>query len=621
MSTIWSGPSRRPSATWPGSRLTGCSRLRSLLFTIPILLFPVGVPAQDTPHRLAPDPALEYNVSPYVAKHSGEPIFWRSLEPESFELARTLGRPVLISSGYLSCYWCHRMAKDSFADPDLAEYVNTHFVPVVMDREVHVEEDRSLQDFMQETRGISGWPATVILTPEGYPVFGYAYTDPTSMRTSLAEFIEAWSRSPSVLSDSARADSERRRNDRSSRDMPVEGLRTLDLLLGFLEQTNAASDPEFGGFGSAAKFPFVPQMAALVELSALNPDPGVMTFIAATLDAMLDSAIVDPIEGGVFRYSETRSWDTPHFEQMLYSQALVGRLFLRASAVLASDRYRDAGFRVLDHMARSFRLENGWYASSLSSVSEDGIDGGYYLWTPEELREVLGPDWKEKVDDRLPGRAAILAAPASGANGVRSALLERRTSRERIRDDKPVLGWNGLVLSAMAYGAALDSRFVRYAEELARQAMLETRDLAAPVVAGDGGKEMSTLESYVQVAGGLIDWWQLSGDRDVLERVRDLLAESLSRFRENGRWMEARALLPEAGMARIAIADRQISSPSGEWYRLAAMLLAVDPGMADPLRRTVEEMEAVQSRLMREEAFYHATFILARLMRSMAERS
>jgi len=623
MPTIWSGPSIPPFVICRTSRNTDSGIWRKGLGTALVFLF-LGLStahADDSGLPLVRDITVLNSISPYVAKHSDDLIFWHSLAPHSLKLARNLNRPLLVSSGYLSCYWCHRMAEDTFSNPELAEFINRHFVPVIMDREVHVEEDRSLQSFMQETRGISGWPAAVIMTPHGYPVFGYTYTDPDSLMTSLQEFVANWERSASGISDSAYADSQERRQNQLSGDRPVAGLSALDLLQRFLMQANAATDMTFGGFGMSTKFPFVPQMNMLAELSALNPDPEVMSFIEITLSTMLDSAIIDAIEGGVFRYSETRAWNKPHFEQMLYSQALMSKLLLRASAVLRNDRYRVAGLRMLDHMVKNFRLDSGWYASSLSAVSSDGVDGGYYLWSHRQLEEIFGSDWMERIEDRLPDEGYVLPAPLDNATDMQLTILRHRSARPQERDEKPVLSWNGLVLSAMAYGAALDDRFIGHARTLAKLLIRETQRDNLSVIANDEAAQLSTLETYVQVASGLLDWWQLTDDPEVLERVLELLNESVVKFREQEYWMEAEALLPEAGRGTIAVPDRQIPSASGQWYRLAMLMRSVDPELTGPLVETMEEMEEIQSSMMHEEAFYHATYILARLLKDLSGQS
>lgn len=623
MSTIWSGQSIQLFAACRVSHNTdsgiqGNNRVTALIFLF-LGLSPVW--ADDSGFRLVRDITVLNNVSPYVAKHSDDLILWHSLAPHSLKLARNLNRPLLVASGYLSCYWCHRMAEDTFSNPELAEFINRHFVPVIMDREVHVEEDRSLQSFMLETRGISGWPAAVIMTPHGYPVYGYTYTDPDSLMTSLQDFAANWERSASGISDSAYADSQQRRQHQLSGERPVKGLSSLDLLQRFLRQANAATDMTFGGFGMSTKFPFVPQMNMLVELSALNPDPELMAFIEITLSTMLDSAIIDAIEGGMFRYSETRTWNKPHFEQMLYNQALMSKLLLRASAVLGNDRYRVAGLEMLDHMVKNFKLDSGWYASSLSAVSAEGVDGGYYLWSYGQLEAVFGSDWRQRIEDRMPDDNYVLPAPLENATDVQMAILRHRSARPQERDEKPVLGWNGLALSAMAYGAALDDRFAGDARTLARLLIRETQRDSLPMIANDEEGQLSTLDTYVQVASGLLDWWQLTDDSEVFKRVLELLNESVVKFREQEYWIEAEALLPEAGMGTIAVPDRQLPSASGQWYRLAMLLRSVDPGLTGPLADTMQEMEEVQSSMMHEEAFYHPTYILARLLKDLSGQS
>ncbi len=623
MSTIWSGQSIQLSKTCKANP-NADSRFGWVQLIATLILFCLGfsvAQAKDVEPGLERDYTVRNNISPYVAKHSDDLILWQSLAPQALQLARNLNRPLLISSGYLSCYWCYRMAEDTFSNPKLADFINHRFIPIIMDREVHVEEDRSLQSFMQETRSVAGWPVAVILTPDGYPIFGYTYTDPDSMLKSLEEFIDHWERSALDISDSAYADSRKRRESRLSEDRPAAGLSSLDLLQRFLVQANAATDMTFGGFGLSAKFPFAPQMNMLIELSHLNPEPQIETFIEITLNTMLNSALIDPIEGGVFRYSETRAWDKPHFEQMLYNQALLSKLLLRASVVFQNDRYQQAGLNMLDHVVSNFKLSSGWYASSLSAVSSEGLDGGYYLWTSSELEEVLGSDWMELIEDRMPDEPHVLPSPLSNATDVQMRLRNYRNSRPQDRDDKPVLAWNGLVLSALAYGSALHDRFIDDAQTLAKLLLRETERENLPVIAEDEKEQLSTLETYVLVASGLLDWWQLTDDPEVFERVLELLNESVLKFRQQGNWVEAQALLPEAGMSVVAVPDRQIPSASGEWYRLAMLLSSVDLHMAGSLAQTMQEMETMQSTQMHAEAFYHATFILARLLKDMSSRS
>ena len=587
-------------------------------------LFCVGAVVLGTPlipaHGDDNDPteysALVNHPSPYLRAHADDPVSWRILTASTMELAGSSGMPIFISSGYQSCYWCYRLKQDTFVDRQLADLINQNFIPILIDRELWQEDDRLLQAFARETLDFSGWPLSVVMTPAGDPIFGYGYIDSRSLTLSLEKFIRAWRESSQKISRMARLDAKQLLQSELEQDeMWTEGsLRAL--LDAFIDQANASADMEYGGFGRIEKYPYVPQLIALLDLNSLNPDPQLSAFIRLTLDNLIGGGLIDKVEGGVFRYTEQRDWKMPHFEQMLGTQAMVSKLLLRAAQTFNNVDYQTAGIRILDNMVRRMESDGGWYVSSLSAYGSNGKDGGYYTWDPATLNHLLGGVWQDYAMDLLPHADAVLPAPSGNRSGDTLHRLQKdRKLRASQQDSKILIGLNGLALSALVAGASVRAEFVAPARALAQHLATLVASDPVPFAANKNSSKRGDLTTYVYTAAGLFDWWQLTAQDEILDLVADLLVRANENFYKEGAWITNRSILIGSNQGKIAIRDGQLPSPSAEWFRLASALAFTKSKYGQQFTGQLDRIAETWSKSMHSEAFFHGTIIASMVTR------
>ncbi|MBK9181246.1 MAG: thioredoxin domain-containing protein [Acidimicrobiales bacterium] len=414
---------------------------------------------------------LAHETSPYLRQHRDNPVDWYPWGQEAFDRARTDDRPILLSVGYSACHWCHVMAHESFEDPDTAAVMNELFVNVKVDREERPDVDAIYMEAVQAMAGRGGWPMTVFLAPDGRPFFGGTYF-PRVRRGSMPSFVEllravaeAWRERRSELLEQADRLTEaigRVAGLAAGDELP--GVDTLDTALSHLADQ---FDPEWGGFGRAPKFP----QAMALELALRSPghrsDDRTRTVVTTSLDAMASGGIYDHLGGGFARYSTDAFWMVPHFEKMLYDQALLARVYLHAWQVTGEERYRQVATETIEYVLRDLRHPAGGFFSAEDADSE-GEEGRFYVWRQEEMEDVLGPDapgaieWYGVTRSGNFEGANILHRPLRGdlvrppaIEAARQQLLEARGRRVRPGlDDKVLTEWNGLMLATLAEAAA-----------------------------------------------------------------------------------------------------------------------------------------------------------------------
>ena len=421
-------------------------------------------------------------TSPYLRQHRDNPVHWYPWGPEAFAAAVERDRPVLLSVGYSSCHWCHVMAHESFEDPETAAVMNRLFVNVKVDREERPDVDAIYMDSVQAMTGRGGWPMTVFLTPDGRPFFGGTYY-PDRPRGGMASFRqvmlaidEAWtSRREDVH---AQADQLVALIDRTARAAASLGAEAVPdgVDAGALDRAGdailAAFDPEWGGFGAAPKFPGAMTLASALRINHRSNRPELLRAVRTSLDAMASGGIYDHLGGGFARYSVDRQWLVPHFEKMLYDNALLTRVYLHAWMVTGEAAYRQVVDETIGYVLRDLSHPGGGFYSAEDADSE-GVEGKFYVWSEPELRAVVragagaGADdeavawWGVSAAGNFEG-ANILNRPVRGdllrpeaVEAAREALFICRESRVRPGlDDKVLTEWNGLMLSALAEAAA-----------------------------------------------------------------------------------------------------------------------------------------------------------------------
>ncbi|MFF5974088.1 thioredoxin domain-containing protein [Streptomyces sp. NPDC012769] len=510
------------------------------------------------PNRLA------HETSPYLLQHADNPVDWWPWSAEAFEEARRRDVPVLLSVGYSSCHWCHVMAHESFEDDTTAALVNEHFVAVKVDREERPDVDAVYMEAVQAATGQGGWPMTVFLTPDAAPFYFGTYFPPEP-RHGMPSFAD-------VLDGVARAWAERRDEvgevagkivkDLSARSLAFggEGVpgepELAQALLGLTREYDAAS----GGFGGAPKFPPAMVLEFLLRHHARTGAEGALQMAAHTCEAMARGGIYDQLGGGFARYAVDRAWVVPHFEKMLYDNALLCRVYAHLWRATGSELARRVALETADFMVRELRTPEGGFASALDADSDDGtgrhVEGAYYVWTPEQLADVLGED-----DARYAARyfgvtdegtfehgSSVLqlpqdAGPADAARiaSVKERLLAAREERARPgRDDKIVAAWNGLAIAALAEtGALLDrpdlvERATEAADLLVRLHLDDGARLTRTSKDGRAGANAGVLEDYADVAEGFLALASVTGEGVWLEFAGFLLDIVLDRFTAEG---------------------------------------------------------------------------------------
>src|SRR5215210_5470810 len=392
---------------------------------------------------------LEKETSPYLLQHQDNPVDWYPWGEEAFEKARAEDRPVLLSVGYAACHWCHVMEHESFEDEATAALMNEHYVPIKVDREERPDVDSVYMDAVVSLTGHGGWPMTVFLTPEGKPFFGGTYYPPEprhglpSFRQVLRAVADAWrERRPDIERD-AGAIAERLRETVEPSREPLTASLLTDAVRGLRRQF----DPAWGGFGNAPKFPPASVLEFLLRreagrtrgqgphvLSGASQDDALeLEMTTKTLDAMALGGMYDLVGGGFHRYSVDREWLVPHFEKMLYDNALLVPAYLHGWLVTGTERYREVAEGTLEYMLRELRLPEGGFASAQDADTE-GVEGLTYTWTPEELASVLGSERPELLQPFEHGRSLLRGALS---DEERRLLLEARGHRPKpLRDDK-----------------------------------------------------------------------------------------------------------------------------------------------------------------------------------------
>ncbi|MBV9023660.1 MAG: thioredoxin domain-containing protein, partial [Streptomycetaceae bacterium] len=488
---------------------------------------------------------LSRSTSPYLLQHADNPVDWWPWNAEAFEEARRREVPVLLSVGYSSCHWCHVMAHESFEDDQIAALLNENFVPVKVDREERPDVDAVYMEAVQAATGQGGWPMTVFLTPQAEPFYFGTYFPPEprhgmpGFRQVLEGVRAAWGdRREEVGEVAARIveDLADRQIPYSTGDLPTPGAEVLHAALLILTREY---DAAHGGFGGAPKFPPSMVLEFLLRHHARTGSEAALQMVQDTCEAMARGGIYDQLGGGFARYSVDREWVLPHFEKMLYDNALLCRVYAHLWRATGSGLARRIALETADFMVRELRTPEGGFASALDADSDrpDGShgEGAYYVWTPEELRNALGEEDAEIAaeyfgvtqEGTFEAGASVLQFPKSELRdagrlaSIRERLLAAREQRQRPgRDDKVVAAWNGLAIAALAETGAYFDRpdlvlaAVDAADLLLRAHMDETGSGRLARTSRDGapGANSGVLEDYADAAEGFLALSAVTGE-------------------------------------------------------------------------------------------------------------
>ncbi|HEX5147981.1 MAG TPA: thioredoxin domain-containing protein, partial [Candidatus Limnocylindrales bacterium] len=512
---------------------------------------------------------LAGETSPYLLQHAHNPVDWWPWGPDALARAKLLDRPIFLSIGYAACHWCHVMERESFEDEDLAAYLNAHFIPIKVDREERPDLDQVYMSAVQAMTGGGGWPMSVFLTPDGRPFYGGTYFPPEprhglpSFRQVLEGVDRAWREDRQGVEGSgskltaALAEGARLPAAQGGASMP--GPELLDTAVMLLER---AFDAATGGWGGAPKFPQPMTIEFLLGRAEATGDPRPLAIARRTLDVMADGGIHDQLGNGFHRYATDANWLVPHFEQMLYDNAQLARVYLLAWAQTGHERYRLVGQGVLGFMTSCLRTADCAFAASLDADTE-GEEGATFTWTADEIRGVLGDgpwyrlfeaaygvteagNWegrtilaRVRTDEEV---ARIYGLPVDEVRlQLASAIDELADVRSKrpqpARDDKALAAWNGLALGAFAeairvFGAREDADRLGLAESYARVATAAGEAVLKGLYA-DGrlrrswrdGRAMGAgvLEDYACLADGLLTLYSATFDERWFTTARALM--------------------------------------------------------------------------------------------------
>jgi uncharacterized protein YyaL (SSP411 family) len=500
---------------------------------------------------------LAKEKSPYLLEHAGNPVDWWPWGSEALAKAKNDNKPIFLSIGYSTCHWCHQFARESFEDPKTAAFINKNFVPIKVDREERPEVDAYYMGAVQAMTGGGGWPLSVFLTPDLKPFYGGTYFPPEPRHgmpsfMQVLEFVstlwkekrdEVMSNAQQVLG--AISPTEPKEAAELGRDVLDEGYSTLV----------ASFDPEHGGFGGAPKFPLPGTIGFLLRYHRRTGKDFALKAVIKTLDEMMAGGIRDHVGGGFHRYSTDRVWLVPHFEKMLYDNALLARVYAEAYQVTRKQEYADVARETLLWLKIEMKDEGGGFYSAQDADTTEG-EGRYYTWTPEEVEEAVGEAvggafcraYGVTKTGNFDGRTILHLEPGFAPSsdqrrelaGARKALYRARIRRPRPATDTKVLtSWNGLAISAFATAAlALDEpAFAEQAAAAARFVLEKLRvqgRLLRRYAGGEAGLE-GTLEDYAFLVQGLIDLFEADSDPRWLEEACTLTRSMLESFEDRDR--------------------------------------------------------------------------------------
>ncbi|HYW29491.1 MAG TPA: thioredoxin domain-containing protein [Gaiellales bacterium] len=488
---------------------------------------------------------LAGETSPYLLQHADNPVDWYPWGEAALERARRENRPILLSIGYAACHWCHVMEHESFEDPETAELMNSLFVNIKVDREQRPDLDAIYMNAVVAfTQGHGGWPMTVFLTPEGEPFHGGTYYPPQprmgmpAFRQVLEATAEAYRERPDDVARVAESVTGYLRS--AGRLEPTDEELRPQLLEEATRVLERGVDRTWGGFGTAPKFPPASAVEFLLRMSRRGVGDDPLGAATLTLDGMALGGMYDVLGGGFARYSVDAAWLVPHFEKMLYDNALLAGCYLHGWAVTGDARYREVCQRTIDFMLRELAVDGGGFASALDADT-DGEEGLTYVWTPDQVRAALGREDAEAaiahlgVTDGGNFEGATVLRPQGEPPAqwprIRDQLLAARMRRPQpARDDKVVASWNGLALSALAE-AGRRLRRAEYLDAARRCAGFLLTGMRGPdgrlrrtAMNGRASEITAYLDDYGAVSLGLLGLYRATGEQRWLREAEALVA-------------------------------------------------------------------------------------------------
>ena len=580
-------------------------------------------------NSLPPDGGQHFNRlifarSPYLLQHAENPVAWYEWDDAAFEKARNENLPILLSIGYAPCHWCHVMAHESFEDEQVAALLNSHFVCIKVDREERPDIDDFYMTVSQVLTGSGGWPLNIFMAPDKRPFMAVTYL-PRQGRAGMSGLLELlpniatlWRQRPDLIENNCRGIMEAMGSIGNTSQNNI-GHNLQELINISFNQLRNTYDPQHGGFGTAPKFPMPINLSWLVAQGTAG-NRQALEMALHTLTRMRRGGIWDQLGGGLHRYAVDREWLVPHFEKMLYDQAMVGLAALEANQVTGDRSYLDMADNIFGFVACELTSPEGGFHAALDADSE-GVEGKYYVWDRTEIEACLGEDaslfcrFYHVTDEGNFEGHTILNLPLGldefctrerldPAETVRRLehcrllLLERRKLRiGPLRDEKIITAWNGLMIAALARGGVVTGNpaFLGAAERAALFLLERLRRKDGRLLRsflGEASNIPAFLEDYAFVAFGLLELFEATLDAAWLERALQLADHMLEIFLEpdSGRFLktgrDAEPMLLAASLEHDGVMPSAFSLAAQTFIRLARA--AARPDLLDHARRLLE---------------------------------
>ncbi len=504
-------------------------------------------------------------TSPYLLQHAHNPVDWYPWGDEAFKRAKKEDKPVFLSIGYSTCHWCHVMERESFENEEIAEILNEHFLSIKVDREQRPDVDETYMNAVVMITGSGGWPLSVFLTPEGKPFYGGTYFPPKDafgrpgFERVLLSIVEAWKNKRQQLVESAG-----KLNEYLQRSNITTGQTNLSpaMLNRAFKQFQSSFDTVHGGFGTAPKFPQPTNLSMLLGNWHRSGDKEALHMVEKTLDAMAKGGIHDHLGGGFHRYATDARWLVPHFEKMLYDQALLSKVYLQAYQITKNQQYADVARDIFDYVLRDMTDPAGGFYSA-EDADSDGEEGTFYLWDAEQISSVLNEEEAqlfktyygvtdkgnfekgktilniksspEELSKQFQSDPAGIAGTLACA---RKRLFQARSKRNRpYRDDKVIASWNGLMISSLAYGGMVlnESKYTQAAVRSAEFILNTLYDNGRLRRYYRDGRVVGKgfLDDYAFTVAGLLDLYEATFETRWLVETKKLSGEMIGLFADN----------------------------------------------------------------------------------------
>ncbi|WP_321325120.1 thioredoxin domain-containing protein [Thiomicrorhabdus sp.] len=505
--------------------------------------------------------------------HGNDPVHWQQWSAYILKKAKQQNKLIFISSGYFACHWCHVMQHENYQNTQTAQFLNQHFISVKIDRELNPELDKALIEFAQKTTGHAGWPQHVILTPNGYPFAAFIYLPNKDLNSYLNRVIQLWETQPNKINQLAKESSKQQTVSDSQQQLNGSNqINRAQFRSALLTQVSSAKDDFSGGLKGTSKFPEAPLLNALLSIKELPKE--IEEWLILTLEQMQSQHLIDHINGGFYRYTVDPEWQTPHFEKMTYTNALLAQTYLIAGQRWQRKDFLQTAENTLNYLqTQLYSADTKLYQSSQSALDRLNQEGGNYLFSKQTLQKRLNKNEYEAVyqawslDQPSPYDLGWLPAPFKPNNTWQTVKQKLKTPSTQIpKDTKSILGWNGLVLSTLskAYLILNKEQYKKSADQLAQTLTDLIQTPKPPRALSQNGEFMgeANLQDYAFIKQGLTDYQAWSNNQNTALAL-DFLNQKIPNlfFGVTGWRYDSTPILPQQH-GELVMPDNAISSPT-----------------------------------------------------------